>query len=340
MRALKEFLAAQIAVSRFRLRLLDMELGELRDDAPLTTGPGLQSVQLLVLDLQSDDAESNQKFVSACARNRLKSVVRMLHSRQDPSVSGEQKASALQLAARNGFVEVVRILLEATAEVDATRHDGSTALFLAARNGNVPVVQSLLKAAAKVGATERDGITVLMASNDGHEVVRSWHQGGKSDGQDGPTSLHVAAQNGHLEVVSSLVEAAAEVNAKTQYGATALHLAAHNAHIEVLQSLLQANSDTDSTTHAGKTALHIASQNGHLEVVERLLVAGAQIHATMQNGATALHLAAMNGHLEVVRTLLEASAQSDAVKQDGATAFVLAGQNGYYEIAHLLERWQ
>ena len=54
-------------------------------------------------------------------------------------------------------------------------------------------------------------------------------------------SLHVAPQNGHLEIVRLLLEAHADKDVVTQYGDTALHLAAHNGNLEIVQLLLEAH---------------------------------------------------------------------------------------------------
>ena len=57
---------------------------------------------------------------------------------------GTGGAAALMLAARNGHLEVVRLLLEADFETNVAGTDGATALMLAARNGHWEVVQLLL----------------------------------------------------------------------------------------------------------------------------------------------------------------------------------------------------
>jgi len=49
--------------------------------------------------------------------------------------------------------------------------------------------------------------------------------------------LIMASKNGHQEIVQTLLEANADVNAKTSNGATALMLASQNHHREVVQLL-------------------------------------------------------------------------------------------------------
>jgi ankyrin repeat protein len=65
----------------------------------------------------------------------------------------------------------------------------------------------------------------------------------------GSTALHHAAWRGHADVVKLLLQAGADVNAKTRSNSeTPLHLAAMHGHTDVIQLLLQAGADVNART--------------------------------------------------------------------------------------------
>ncbi|KAF5345969.1 hypothetical protein D9756_010931 [Leucocoprinus leucothites] len=55
--------------------------------------------------------------------------------------------------------------------------------------------------------------------------------------KDGWTALHLAARNGHTEIVKVLAELKADLNLQDKYGETALHLATKNIHAEIAKFL-------------------------------------------------------------------------------------------------------
>ena len=60
------------------------------------------------------------------------------------------------------------------------------------------------------------------------------------------TPLHVAAENGHNEVVKHLVKKGADVNAKDEDNWTPIHYAVMNGHNEVVQLLIEKEADVNA----------------------------------------------------------------------------------------------
>ena len=73
-----------------------------------------------------------------------------------------------------------------------------------------------------------------------------------------------------------------------QNGLNALHLAAKEGHVEVVQELLRRGAGVNFTTKKGNTALHIASLAGQKPAVEVLLESGASVNSKAQVHVTSM----------------------------------------------------
>ena len=105
---------------------------------------------------------------------------------------------------------------------------------------------------------------------------------------------------GQTASVSALVQAGANLEARSNNGNTALMGAAYNGQTEAVSALVQAGANLEATNKNGNTALILAAYKGHTEAVSALVHAGADIEATNKNGNTALMAAAVNGKTEAV----------------------------------------
>ena len=150
------------------------------------------------------------------------------------------------------------------------------------------------------------------------------------------TPLHLATEEGHLEIVQALITAGANIEATDHQGNTPLHLAVNHGHLKVVQALVNAGANKDTPNKLGCTPLHLAVNHGHLKVVQALVNAGAKKDATTMLDETPLHLAAEKGHLEVVRALVNAGANKDATTILGKTPLHLAAENGHLKVVQAL----
>ena len=137
---------------------------------------------------------------------------------------------------------------------------------------------------------------------------------------DGWTALHRGAKEGQKDVVSLLLNTGADITMMDSVKWTALHLAVGHGHKDVVALLLDEGADVTARTEHGGTALHWAQCLGRKDVVELLLDKGADISATDCDGSTALHQAVRKGDKDVVALLLERGADISATDSDGSTA--------------------
>jgi len=136
------------------------------------------------------------------------------------------------------------------------------------------------------------------------KILKEGKVGINGNHQYGNTALILASQNGHIEIVKSLLAKGANINEKNLYGITALIWAISEGHIEVVKSLLANGANVNEKDKYGTTALIEASSNGHIEIVKSLLANGANVNEKDKYGNTALIGASSFGHIEIVKSLL------------------------------------
>jgi len=186
----------------------------------------------------------------------------------------------------------------------------------------------------------------------------------------GRTELMLAAKQGDLARVKSLLGAGADVAARNPNGGTPLMYAALGDNVDVVRLLLASGSEVDARASNGWGALMIAAAKGHAAVARVLLEAGADINvhdvygwtplmracyedrpavvelllaapglaleAREERGATALHVVAQTGNEAIARRLLQSGADRDARDRDGLTPADIAVRSRHAGLSTLL----
>ena len=135
----------------------------------------------------------------------------------------------------------------------------------------------------------------------------------------GPTLLHLAAANGHTQMVLLLLRLGADKSVVAGgTGGTPLHQAAVCGHVSTLKAMLKAGCPVDVVGGNGDSVLHYAAEGGNAEVIRVVLSTGCDINATANDGWTPLHVAAGKGKTEAALELI----------RHGANRAVVAGISG------------
>lgn len=130
---------------------------------------------------------------------------------------------------------------------------------------------------------------------------------------DGTTALHWAVRRNDRLTTELLINAGARPAAANRYGITPMYLAALNGNAELITLLLDAGVDANAALPGGETAVMTAARTGSADAVEVLLDQGADIFARESTGGqTALMWAVLENHVPVVELLLEHGADVNA----------------------------
>ncbi|CAI7565786.1 unnamed protein product [Penicillium glandicola] len=251
------------------------------------------------------------------------------------------ESTPLMKACYGDHIEVVRLLLDEGAEVN---HPGQlllTPVNLASYYGLLDIAQLLIERGADINAPDEDGETPLYhACQKGHiEIVRLLLDRGadiNAPDEDGETPLYHACRKGHTEIVRLLLDRGADINAPDEDGETPLCNACYNGHIETVRLLLDRGADIGARDNYDGTPLHTACYNGQIEIMRLLLDRGAYIGAQNNFGGTPLHTACYNGDIETVHLLLDRGAYIEARNEDQETPLYNACYKGHIEVVRLL----
>ena len=239
----------------------------------------------------------------------VEKIVRLLIAAgTDLSISCHPEwTTPLQKACIACSAEVVRMLLDAGADVNAVDACGSNALHYAANGGNVAVMPLLVERGVELYR--------ISDADDPHE--------------SGGSPFFEAVQNEQLGAMRKLVELGVDMDWQDSKGRTALACeAAKKKCTRAFTTLLKMGANTELRTHNGETPLHRAVRNNNYEAVRLLLEHGAKVNARDRKGHTPLMYAARNANLKMVNLLLDHGADPAMRDKRHRTALQYAAERG------------
>ncbi len=254
------------------------------------------------------DKRGTTPLMYAAAFGSLDAMKLLLGSGADVNAKNAFDATALMWCVSD--VDRVRLLMAKGAKVNARSKLGNTPLLIAAADdGTSEVVKLLIDAGADVTAADRNHATALMnaaSANDLANVKMLLQKGADANAKDdtGLTALMNAAAEGNAEMVRMLLARGADVNAVTAKvlgpgvkngpialgSFTALIVAAAYAGLDTVQLLVDHGAKVNVQDVRGMTplVLALATDRPDARVVRLLLEKGADVGIKDGAGETAL----------------------------------------------------
>ncbi|MCJ1430068.1 hypothetical protein MMC29_007983, partial [Sticta canariensis] len=249
--------------------------------------------------------------------------------------------NALQTALSSGHEQVVQLLLDKEANVNAQGGWYGNALQAASSKGHEQIVQLLLKQGADVNSQGGLlGNALQAASSKGHEQIVQLllNQGADVNAQGGyyGNALQAASSKGDEQIVQLLLNRGADVNAQGGYYGNALQAASSKGYEQIVQLLLNQGADVNAQGGYYGNALQAASAGGHEQIVQLLLDKRADVNAQGGEYGTALQAASLGGHKQVVQLLLDKKADVNTQGEYYGNALQAASSTGHEQIVQLL----
>ncbi|KAI8752888.1 transient receptor potential cation channel subfamily A member 1 [Biomphalaria glabrata] len=325
---------------------------------------------------QSESIGALNISLHQCARDGDEANMRVLlksmglNAKKKINQFDEDNITPLHYAARYNSLGVVKVLVEAGADVQAVGgEDRITPLHHAARYRREKMTRRKIPA----------GKTTSVHSTSGHDIdpldeedqkyikanrvrknrqvpslqtfaaAKSEQVLQKIDMNGGPVQPDLQERDPDGSIVRYLISKGANINATDIFGQTPLHFAAMRGNEVACSNLLFFKDKIiiNANDNQGSTPLHTAALYKHLEIARMLIEAGANLMSRDKEQCTPLHHAASGGNFELVNLLLEAASTSDsgwillsemvsAIDIEQNTPLHVAVDHGHYEVVKVL----
>eukprot|EP00057_Strongylocentrotus_purpuratus_P022835 XP_011677309.1 PREDICTED: transient receptor potential cation channel subfamily A member 1 homolog isoform X2 [Strongylocentrotus purpuratus] len=243
--------------------------------------------------------------------------------------------SALHYAARIDNLDMVKLLVQHGADVDAVGEAGRCPLHLAAGTKND---LSKVVAAKRMSTLPDEGVVKFLLSSDAYENATDIR---------GRNPLHIATLNGNTEAVFQLLSKSdTELNNADNRKMTPLLLACLHGEIDIAILLIDKGADLMVYDENSDTPLHIAINEGNKKIVRKIIEKAKETDKLTEilieqnsDGVAPIHLAVRGGHTELVQISLEHGliAYQTTMKDDD-TPLHEACSAGHLDIVTMLSR--
>jgi ankyrin repeat protein len=292
----------------------------------------------------ADDKRSLDMIDAAMMGDNAK-VKALIAKGADVNAKGDGRP-ALVWAAQNGWIDVVRTLLEAKADVNVRDNLGLTPLERVVDVGGKPeLLELLIKAGADVNIQYPSQIDpgrtlLMMAVSEGKAATVDALIKAKADvslaDRSGNTALTIAISDDHPELIAALLKSGANVNASRPSFGTPLHFALDNDKTAAAEALLKGGANVTLAGPAGQTALMLAIRK-ESPLLPKLLAAKADVNARDDQSLTPIYYAIEAGSGAAVTALIKAGADVNLPLNNGDTPLGFARRNGTPALVELIK---
>ncbi|XP_038654639.1 protein phosphatase 1 regulatory subunit 16A [Scyliorhinus canicula] len=221
----------------------------------------------------------NVRLLEAASRNDVEEVRQLLESGVVPDLYNEDGLTALHQCCIDDYEEIVKLLLEAQADVNACDSELWTPLHAAATCGHLHLVQQLIQHGANLMAVNADGNMPYDLCED--DVTLDYIESAMAQQditQEKIDESRMATEKWMIEDIRQLLESNTELNRQNDVGTCLLHIAAANGYTEAAELLLGHKAKVDVKDGDGWEPLHAAACWGQVHMVELLVGHGANLN--------------------------------------------------------------
>jgi ankyrin len=193
------------------------------------------------IDTEMRTSDGLTPLLQACHEGHVEVVKCLIDHGCNLQATCRYGYTALHIASMNNHRDIVELLLSMLViNIDQKGDEGMTALHLACRKGNLEVVLLLLDYNANLEACTRHGMTALhLASKRGYATIAEMllKQGARVNAmcKENNTPLHYACKYSHVDTAAVLIKYEADFDIESKERLTPRRIAAEKGPEELLQ---------------------------------------------------------------------------------------------------------
>nr|XP_033785675.1 transient receptor potential cation channel subfamily A member 1 [Geotrypetes seraphini] len=282
----------------------------------------------MIMDESSDEVlnvmncEGNTPLHWAVEKNQLESVKVLLSRGANPNILNYYLKAPLHMAVQICHNEIVEVLAShSSTDINLEGEVGNNAVMMTCYQDNAEAIDILLRHGAKLckrnkmgcypihlaaycGATKCLEVILKKGEEIGNPIED--HINFTNNGKCSP--LHLAVQNGSLEIVRKCIAFGAKIDLKQNDNATSLHFAATQGATEIVKLMVASYTSDKSIVNLqdgnNETPLHKSALFDHCELAEYLISMGADLNSIDNDSRSPLLLAVTCAAWKVVNLLL------------------------------------
>ncbi|XP_055859860.1 serine/threonine-protein phosphatase 6 regulatory ankyrin repeat subunit B-like [Biomphalaria glabrata] len=328
----------------------------LRHGAHFSCSQGLEVLEKAVsCSMYNDIIAGETKLSQIKSRQNFETalIVANRHGREDLVTRLIQNKVSLGLSLMHtDSLDLIRKIISAGTDVNFTDFSGRTALHKAALSGRLDIVQLLVEAKAHIDAVDQEGNTPLLLSIPNSKETISYFIGKSCNincvNSKGEAPLFKLVKYGFLEQIKELLKKGVYINVINSSRENALHLAIKEDKYEIAECLIENKIDVNILTLDGLSALLLAIDKGSDIFVNLFLKAGADVNCKDSRGNCALIKAisvnyklARNDseklkNIKIAEALIKAGAEVNCIDSDSIPALILCLENENFDLVKLL----
>lgn len=235
---------------------------------------------------------------------------------------------ALHTASARGMEDIIQLLIDGGAPINAHDRNKETALHYATKANKLNIITLLLKNNAAITANKQGKSPLHIAAEMGNAAnikrLKMHHASITDLTLEKNSSLHLALGNNHFDCMELLVDSTI-INSKNQKGQTPLHLALPHATYNQIDMLIQHGADQLISDPENSSYLHLAITSNNADAITFFANNDLLINRKNNAETAPLHLATLYGRKDYIKILLtNPTADTNIQNNQGTTPFAIA----------------